>query len=241
MNEEIQPKQKKRGRPRKIQQQSLSSDKTVSPEVEKEIRSKMVNVEGGQWQCVDCSYTSKFNNVHKHVEAKHVTEKNSYECPICHRVKNGLNSFSNHIYRFHKNEKSKESLQETGGGPEKKKKITEVKEQKAGSKSGGRRKTAAAKSGGRTKKAPKKSGKTVKISVTSEEPKLIVRNKELQAHNEVSESEEGDRSRELEEPPASADTVWPVLINGRTVWVELDNKPSPKVRPTGLQNYSSIL
>ena len=70
---------------------------------------------------------------------------------------------------------------------------------------------------------------------------LIVRNKELQAHNEVSESEEGDRSRELEEPPASADTVWPVLINGRTVWVELDNKPSPKVRPTGLQNYSSIL
>ena len=171
MNEEIQPKQKKRGRPRKIQQQSLSSDKTVSPEVEKEIRSKMVNVEGGQWQCVDCSYTSKFNNVHKHVEAKHVTEKNSYECPICHRVKNGLNSFSNHIYRFHKNENFKESLQKTGGGPEKKKKITEVKEQKAGSKSGGRRKTAAAKSGGRTKKAPKKSGKTVKISLASKEPK----------------------------------------------------------------------
>ena len=131
----------------------------------------MVNVEGGQWQCVDCSYASKFNNVHKHVEAKHVTEKNSYECPICHRVKNGLNSFRNHIYRFHKNENFKESLQKTGGGPEKKKKITEVKEQKAGSESGGRRKTAAAKSGGRTKKAPKKSGKTVKISVTSKEPK----------------------------------------------------------------------
>ena len=76
-----------------------------------EIRSKMVKVGGGQWQCIECSYISKISNVYKHVEAKHVTEKNNYECPLCNRVLQGLNAFNNHIYKSHKKEKSLESLQ----------------------------------------------------------------------------------------------------------------------------------
>ena len=80
-------------------------------DVDAEIRSKMVKVGGGQWQCTDCSYISKISNVYKHVEAKHVPEKNNYECPLCHRVLRGLNAFNNHIYKSHKKEKSMESLQ----------------------------------------------------------------------------------------------------------------------------------
>ena len=80
-------------------------------DVDTEIRSKMVKVGGGQWQCIDCSYVSKISNVYKHVEAKHVTEKNNYECSLCNRVLRGLNAFNNHIYKSHKKEKSLESLQ----------------------------------------------------------------------------------------------------------------------------------
>ena len=80
-------------------------------DVDTEIRSRMVNIGGGQWQCIECSYTSKSSNVHKHVEAKHVIEKNNYECTLCHRVLRGLNAFNNHIYKAHKKDKTMESLQ----------------------------------------------------------------------------------------------------------------------------------
>ena len=38
-----------------------------------------------------------------------------------------------------------------------------------------------------------------------------------------------------EDRSGEADKVWPVLINGQTVWVELDNKPSPEVRPADIK------
>ena len=75
-------------------------------DVDSEIRSKMVKVGGGRWQCIECSYISKTSNVYKHVEAKHVTEKNNYECPLCQRILRGLNAFNNHLYKSHKKEKS---------------------------------------------------------------------------------------------------------------------------------------
>ena len=91
--------------------EDVEAERDFCLDVDAEIRSKMVKVGGGQWQCIDCSYISKISNVYKHVEAKHVPEKNNYECPLCHRVLRGLNAFNNHIYKSHKKEKSMESLQ----------------------------------------------------------------------------------------------------------------------------------
>ena len=79
-------------------------------DLDSEIRSKMAKVGGGEWQCVDCGYTSRISNVYKHVEGKHV-EPSNYQCPLCDKVLRGLNAFNNHIYRSHKKDKSAQPLE----------------------------------------------------------------------------------------------------------------------------------
>ena len=55
----------------------------------------------GQWQCIDCSYTSKLkNNVYKHVASKHVVPQ-IYRC-FCGKTLKGLNSYNVHVYTVHK-------------------------------------------------------------------------------------------------------------------------------------------
>merc|ERR1712218_148559 len=62
-----------------------------------EIKSKMQRC-GGEWHCVDCSYSSKLkNNVYKHVESKHV-EPQIYQCIHCGKALKGMNSYNVHIY-----------------------------------------------------------------------------------------------------------------------------------------------
>ena len=126
------------------------------------------------------------------------------------------------------------SAEEAEGGQEKRKKITKAA---VGDKSRGSLKTVPAKSGGRTKKAPKirkKVGKPAPASSKQHEQELKTRKEEPEG-DDKEEGTEGSRiggqDDQRGEVPLSADEVWPVLINGQTVWVQLDTKPSPEVRP----------
>ena len=66
-------------------------------------------------------------------------------------------------------------------------------------------------------------------ALPSEETEGVSEKKKKMREVESEGSSSGGSERE--DRSGEADKVWPVLINGQTVWVELDNKPSPEVRP----------
>ena len=68
--------------------------------LEAEIRSKMICLGGGQWQCADCHLVTKSTNLFNHIEGKHVNS-GGHHCQICGkfcRTKNGLIA---HSHRAH--------------------------------------------------------------------------------------------------------------------------------------------
>ena len=68
--------------------------------LEAEIRSKMICLGGGQWQCADCHLVTKSTNLFNHIEGKHVNS-GGHNCQICGkfcRTKNGLIA---HSHRAH--------------------------------------------------------------------------------------------------------------------------------------------
>ena len=62
---------------------------------ETEIQSKMENLGGGKWQCLDCLYVSQCGNVKKHIESKHVIPQ-EYNCKYCGMVLRGRHALNNH-------------------------------------------------------------------------------------------------------------------------------------------------
>lgn len=72
----------------------------LSDDLEAEIRSKMICLGGGQWQCSDCSLVTKSTNLYNHIEGKHVNSA-GHHCQLCGkfcRTKNGLIA---HNHRSH--------------------------------------------------------------------------------------------------------------------------------------------
>lgn len=58
--------------------------------------------EDGQWKCSDCGYMStKKNNTHEHVEAKHIRHA-GYHCTHCDKVYKTSASLRVHNNTYHK-------------------------------------------------------------------------------------------------------------------------------------------
>jgi len=67
-----------------------------------QIRSKMVNLGGGLWQCTDCDLKTKSSNLYNHIEAKHLPEHSGYNCFYCQKLCKTRHSLITHNQRFHK-------------------------------------------------------------------------------------------------------------------------------------------
>jgi len=67
-----------------------------------QIKSKMIALGGGQWQCQDCGYVAKSTNLFYHIESKHV-EGAGYLCPLCSKHFKSRNSYNVHMSTYHKN------------------------------------------------------------------------------------------------------------------------------------------
>eukprot|EP00092_Neocalanus_flemingeri_P083269 GFUD01104485.1.p1 GENE.GFUD01104485.1~~GFUD01104485.1.p1 ORF type:complete len:350 (-),score=73.99 GFUD01104485.1:271-1320(-) len=65
------------------------------------IRSKMVSLGGGKWQCAVCSHVTKSTNLYYHIESKHV-QVSGYSCNICGKFCKGRNSYNVHMSTYHK-------------------------------------------------------------------------------------------------------------------------------------------
>ena len=62
----------------------------------------MTSLGGGRWQCVQCGYQSKSTNVKYHIEAKHMTTSDRYECQQCQELFKTRISYNNHMQRKHR-------------------------------------------------------------------------------------------------------------------------------------------
>ena len=65
------------------------------------LTSKMENLGGGKWKCVDCSYISQSYNIKRHIESKHIVPQ-EYSCKYCGKVLKGRAAYDNHLYTDHK-------------------------------------------------------------------------------------------------------------------------------------------
>lgn len=65
------------------------------------IRSKMVNLGGGKWQCAVCYHVTKSTNLYYHIESKHV-QISGYTCQICHKLCKSRNSYNVHMSTYHR-------------------------------------------------------------------------------------------------------------------------------------------
>jgi len=68
--------------------------------LEAEIRSKMICLGGGQWQCADCSLVTKSTNLFNHIEGKHVNS-GGHHCKLCGKFCRTLNGLIAHNHRSH--------------------------------------------------------------------------------------------------------------------------------------------
>lgn len=62
----------------------------------------MTSLGGGRWQCIQCGFQSKSTNVKYHIEAKHMTLLDRYECQHCQELFKTRKSLSNHLTRKHR-------------------------------------------------------------------------------------------------------------------------------------------
>merc|ERR1712059_130063 len=67
------------------------------------IRSKMLKLGGGQWQCAICSHVTKSTNLFYHIESKHV-QGAGYTRPLCNKPCKSRNSYNVHMSMYHKGE-----------------------------------------------------------------------------------------------------------------------------------------
>merc|ERR1719318_518488 len=74
-------------------------------DLDQAIRSKMINLGGGIWQCTDCELKTKSSNLYNHVEAKHLAEHSGYHCVYCQKFCKTRHSLITHTQRFHKKNK----------------------------------------------------------------------------------------------------------------------------------------
>ena len=74
---------------------------TILDASEELIRSKMVNLGGGKWQCAVCSHVTKSTNLYYHIESKHV-QVSGYSCGLCNKFCKGRNSYNVHMSTYHK-------------------------------------------------------------------------------------------------------------------------------------------
>jgi len=65
------------------------------------IRSKMISLGGGKWQCAVCSHVTKSTNLYYHIESKHV-QASGYTCGLCNKFCKGRNSYNVHMSTYHK-------------------------------------------------------------------------------------------------------------------------------------------
>ena len=79
-------------------------------DLDQAIRSKMINLGGGIWQCADCDLKTKSSNLYNHVESKHLAEHSGYNCVFCHKFCKTRHSLITHTQRFHKRMKESQNL-----------------------------------------------------------------------------------------------------------------------------------
>ena len=70
--------------------------------LEQDILSKIRDDASSIWQCIICSYSSRYKgDVKKHVEAKHI-QSGGYNCEICGKYCPSINALKSHNARNHR-------------------------------------------------------------------------------------------------------------------------------------------
>ena len=64
--------------------------------------SLMSNLGGGRWQCLTCGYQSLSTIVRNHIEAKHLSPSEGYNCPHCNIVLRNRVALNNHLSKKHR-------------------------------------------------------------------------------------------------------------------------------------------
>jgi len=75
-------------------------------DIEDEIRSKMINLGHGLWQCAECDLRTKSSNLYNHVESKHIAHPTGYTCTFCQRFCRTKHALITHLHRLHKQDKT---------------------------------------------------------------------------------------------------------------------------------------
>ena len=70
------------------------------------IREMLCRLEGGQWGCSQCDFTSsRASSVGVHIEARHLLTE-GFVCPVCNKHCPTRNSLNIHKFRYHRGNKS---------------------------------------------------------------------------------------------------------------------------------------
>ena len=69
------------------------------------IKSRMLKLPDGLWNCADCGYTTSYNTtMWKHIEAKHMAQP--APCLYCDKMCPSKNALASHVSRYHRAKKN---------------------------------------------------------------------------------------------------------------------------------------